>query len=75
MKRVPRRIIPPWMILVSALVSLLMYGIGVYILMQYGIIRVFCYLVFILIFEYRLIGGHCTDAIITAEPVRLAKAG
>jgi hypothetical protein len=52
---------PPWIVLVSALLSLLMYGIGMYILMQYGIIWVFCYVVFILIFEYRLISGHCTD--------------
>jgi len=52
---------PGWMVFVSNLLSLLIYGIGVYILLQSGIIWVTAYLIFILILEFRLISGHCTD--------------
>ena len=47
--------------LVSTFLSLLIYGIGVYILLQFGIIWVAAYLIFILILEFRLISRHCTD--------------
>ena len=52
---------PGWMVFISTMVSLLIYGIGVNILWQFGIIWVAAYLIFILILEFRLISGHCTD--------------
>ena len=52
---------PIWIVIVSNLVSLLVYGIGLYILCQSGIIWAVVYLVFILIFEFRLISSHCPD--------------
>jgi hypothetical protein len=52
---------PLWTVFVSNLFSLLIYGIGVYILVQFSIIWVVVYLIFIFIFEFRLISGHCTD--------------
>ena len=52
---------PGWMVFVSTILSLLIYGIGVYILLQFGIIWVAAYLIFILILEFRLISRHCTD--------------
>ncbi|MFA5269094.1 MAG: hypothetical protein WC379_14090 [Methanoregula sp.] len=52
---------PLWMVFVSNLVSLLIYGIGGYILFRFGIIWVVAYLIFILVFEFRLISRHCTD--------------
>jgi len=52
---------PFWMVFTSNLVSLLIYGIGGYILFQHGIIWVVAYLIFILVFEFRLISRHCPD--------------
>ena len=52
---------PIWMVFVSNLLSLLVYGIGAYILSRFGIVWATAYLIFILIFELRLIGRHCTD--------------
>ena len=52
---------PLWMVFASNLLSLLIYGIGGYILFQHGIIWVVAYLIFIFVFEFRLISRHCTD--------------
>ena len=52
---------PWWMVFVSNFLSLLIYGISVIILLQFGIIWVAAYLIFILILEFRLISRHCTD--------------
>ena len=45
----------------SNLVSLLIYVTGAVILFQIGIIWVIAYVLFILLLEYRLLGGHCVD--------------
>jgi hypothetical protein len=45
----------------ATLVSVLLYGIGIYILFQAGIPWVIGYVIFILILETRLIGRHCVD--------------
>lgn len=52
---------PAAIVVVSNLVSLLIYAIGAFILLQFGIILVFAYVLFILILEFRLIRGHCVD--------------
>jgi hypothetical protein len=52
---------PLWMVFVSNLLSVLIYGIGVYILFRFGIIWVVAYLFFVLVFQFRLISRHCTD--------------
>jgi hypothetical protein len=52
---------PLWMVFIANLLSFLIYGIGAYILIQYGIIWAIAYIIFIIIFEFRLISGHCTD--------------
>jgi hypothetical protein len=52
---------PLWMVGISALVSLLIYGIGAYILFGFGILWVIVYLIFLVIFEFRLMSSHCPD--------------
>jgi len=45
----------------SNLLSLLIYVIGAFILLQFSIIWVICYVIFILLLEFRLLSGHCVD--------------
>ncbi|MGD0080848.1 MAG: hypothetical protein ABSB80_09415 [Methanoregula sp.] len=45
----------------SNLLSLLIYVIGAIILFQFSIIWVICYVIFILLLEFRLLSGHCVD--------------
>jgi hypothetical protein len=52
---------PVAMVVVSNLVSIMIYGIGAFLLYQFSIILVACYIIFILILEFRLISGHCVD--------------
>jgi hypothetical protein len=52
---------PLWMVFISNLLSFLIYGIGVYILFRFGIIWVVAYLIFVVVFQFRLISRHCTD--------------
>lgn len=52
---------PAAIVLASNLVPLLIYLIGIVLLSRFGIIWVAAYVVFILILEYRLLRGHCTD--------------
>jgi len=52
---------PLGMVLIANLLSFLIYGIGAYILLQSGITWAIAYVIFIIIFEFRLISGHCTD--------------
>ena len=48
-------------VFLANLLSFLIYGIGAYILLQSGITWAIAYVLFIIIFEFRLISGHCTD--------------
>jgi hypothetical protein len=48
-------------VLVSNLVPVLIYAIGIYLLLQSGLLWVAAYLVFVLILEYRLLSRHCVD--------------
>jgi len=48
-------------VIVSNLVSFLIYGIGAYILFKLSLFLVICYVLYILILEFRLIHGHCVD--------------
>ena len=48
-------------IIASTLVSLLMYIIGAFLLYELWPLLIIPYLVFILLPEYRLLPGHCTD--------------
>ncbi|MDD1696398.1 MAG: hypothetical protein LUQ54_05825 [Methanoregula sp.] len=52
---------PFGIVVVANLVSVLIYGIGAFILYQFGIIWVIIYLLFILFLEFRLMSSHCTD--------------
>ena len=52
---------PVAIVIVANLVSLLIYGTGAYILLKFGIIWSVCYVIFILVQEFRLISGHCVD--------------
>jgi hypothetical protein len=52
---------PVWMVLVSNLLSLSVYGIGAVILYQLGLIWLVLYVLFIIILEFRLVRGHCVD--------------
>lgn len=51
---------PLAIVFVSNLVSLLTWGIGAFLLSRFSIIWVIVYVFFILILEFRLLGGHCT---------------
>ncbi|MDD1684500.1 MAG: hypothetical protein LUQ19_01275 [Methanoregula sp.] len=48
-------------IVVSNLLSVVIYFCGAAILIQLGIIWVAAYLIFVVWLELRLLGGHCTD--------------
>ena len=52
---------PPLIVIASNLVSLLIYGIGAYILYKFGLIWVIGYVLFILLLEFRLLSRHCVD--------------
>ncbi|WP_321506805.1 hypothetical protein [uncultured Methanoregula sp.] len=52
---------PAAIVIGSNLLSILIYVIGAIILFRFGIIWVICYIIFILIQEFRLIRGHCVD--------------
>jgi hypothetical protein len=52
---------PVWMVLVSNLLSLSVYGIGALILSRIGLVWVILYLLLILLLELRLLRGHCVD--------------
>ena len=52
---------PARIVVISNLVSLLIYGIGVYILYQFSLIWAIIYILFILLLEFRLLGRHCVD--------------
>ena len=52
---------PLGIVLMSNLLSILIYIIGAFILYQIGIIWLILYIMYILILEFRLIRGHCTN--------------
>jgi len=52
---------PVAIVIGSNLLSLLIYVIGAIILFQFSIIWVICYVIFIFLLEFRLLGGHCVD--------------
>jgi hypothetical protein len=52
---------PATTVIVSTVVSFLIYGIGVYLLNRFGLIWVAAYVLYILLLEIRLLGGHCVD--------------
>lgn len=52
---------PFYIVFISNLVSILIYLIGAFIVWQIGLIWLVLYLIFIVILEFRLIKGHCTD--------------
>ncbi len=56
-----RETYPIAIVIGSNLLSLLIYVIGIIILFQFSIIWVVCYVIFILLMEFRLLGGHCVD--------------
>lgn len=52
---------PASIVVVSNLLSFLIWGIGAYILSRFSIIVVIAYLLGILVLELRLLGRHCVD--------------
>jgi len=52
---------PTHSVIVSNLVSLLIYGIGAFILSRFGLIWVIGYVLFIILLEFRLLGRHCVN--------------
>jgi hypothetical protein len=52
---------PPMIVIGSNLLSFLIYGIGAFILYKFSLIWVICYLLFILLLEFRLLSRHCVD--------------
>jgi hypothetical protein len=52
---------PARIIVTSNLVSLLIYGIGAYILYRFSLIWAIIYLVMIILLEIRLLARHCVD--------------
>jgi len=52
---------PIWIVILSNLVSILIYSLGFFLTLRLGWIAAVLYLVFILAFEYRLISKHCVN--------------
>ncbi|OFX89946.1 MAG: hypothetical protein A2W99_08715 [Bacteroidetes bacterium GWF2_33_16] len=52
---------PFWIVLLSNLHSLLMYGLGFLVMLKLGLIPAIGYIVFVLILEIRIIKNHCVD--------------
>lgn len=52
---------PFWIVFFSNFVSIAIYLIGAFIIYQIGFIWLILYLVFIGVFEFRLMRGHCVD--------------
>ena len=52
---------PWWIVVLSNLVSVAIYGLGAYIIYQAGWIYMTIYLAFILILDIRLLKGHCVN--------------
>jgi hypothetical protein len=52
---------PAAIVIGSNLLSFLIWGIGAFILFRFSTILVACYVIFVLILEFRLVSGHCTD--------------
>ncbi|MFA5126332.1 MAG: hypothetical protein WC462_05020 [archaeon] len=52
---------PFWMVLVSNIVTLLVYLIGAFIIFKVGLIWTVLYLLFVGVLEFRLISGHCVN--------------
>jgi hypothetical protein len=52
---------PLWIVMIANLVPLLIYAIGVYLLFRLSVFWAIAYLLFVLLIEFRLISGHCTD--------------
>lgn len=52
---------PTWIVILSNLVSILIYISGFMLTLQLGWIAAVFYLIFILAFEYRLVSKHCVD--------------
>src|SRR5512136_622981 len=52
---------PPRIVLLSNLLSLFMYLIGAFLMYQIGLAWAIVYILCIILLEFRLLGGHCTD--------------
>ena len=52
---------PIWIVILSSLVSILIYSSGFIITFRLGWIAAVLYLIFLLAFEYRLISNHCVN--------------
>ena len=52
---------PTLIVIVSNLLSFLIYVIGAFILYQYSFIWVICYVLFFLLLEFRVLSKHCVD--------------
>jgi len=52
---------PARTVIVANLVSFLIYGIGICFLYRSGLIWGIGYVLFVLLLEFRLLGGHCVD--------------
>jgi hypothetical protein len=52
---------PTLMVIGSNLLSVLIWGIGAFLLYQFSFFWVIGYVLFILLLEFRLLGSHCVD--------------
>jgi hypothetical protein len=66
---------PVGFIIASNLVSLLIYIIGAFLLYELRPLLVIPYFLFILLLEYRLLSGHCTDCWYYGKACAFGKGG
>ncbi|MDD5193660.1 MAG: hypothetical protein PHF67_03670 [Candidatus Nanoarchaeia archaeon] len=52
---------PAWIVFLSNLVSIAIYVSGALIIYRLGLIWLILYILYILVLEFRLINGHCTN--------------
>lgn len=52
---------PVWIVILSNLVALSIYGLGFLIMIKLGVIASFFYLIYVAILEFRLLNSHCVN--------------
>jgi len=52
---------PVTTVIISNLLSFLIYAFGAYLLLKFSILLAIGYVIFILFFQFLLLSGHCTD--------------
>jgi hypothetical protein len=64
---------PWWIVLISNLLSIAIYALGIFVLYKPGILFAILYLIFVLILEFRVIRYHCVNCYYWGKTCGFAK--